>query len=244
MMESNDPIATWTGPWGIPIQIQPSIFFLLFIFVGFSVGSAAELVDSLIFFGIVMGSILAHEFGHAWGARVQGIPVLRVVLYGGGGFCQHRSAGAWASELIVIMGPLVNLALWALLSLGSHVVWSSVPDTATDAPGALAAYGARMEFGYWLWLAADINLVLFFLNMIPVQPLDGGKLLHLWLLRFLRQDHAMQIAGAVGLVFAVLWVPAMILVYFGFGFLLLFLPSIRMHWEMVRTRSRLRRIDR
>ena len=243
-MTSENPIASFTGPWGIPIQIMPSMGFLLLLFVGLSAGGMGSLVSGLAMFAIIVASILAHELGHAWGAKVQGVPVQRVVLHGGGGFCQHRSAGARASELIVIMGPLVNLALWAILSLASEVMWSTMPTDANLVPGGLAAYQMQLEIGYWLWLASDLNLMLFLLNMIPVQPLDGGKLLHLWLLRVLSQESAMQITGAVGLVCTVLWIPAMILLYVTFGFVLLFFPSLRAHWAMLRGGARLNRLRR
>ena len=45
------------------------------------------------FLAMVVGSIFLHEMGHAWGCLVQGIPVTRIVMYGGGGLCERsRSA--------------------------------------------------------------------------------------------------------------------------------------------------------
>ena len=71
--------------------------------------------------------IFLHELGHAWGCQVQGIPVRRIVLHGGGGFCEHtRSGTRTEQELIIAMGPLVNLALWAL---GSLVTWYIVSNS-------------------------------------------------------------------------------------------------------------------
>ena len=80
--------------------------------------------------------------------------------------------------------------------------------------------------------------------MIPVQPLDGGKLLHLWLLRVMRQDTALMVAGGFGLICTLLWIPVMIGLYAYVGFVLLFFPSLRMHWEMLRGGTRLRRFER
>ena len=247
MMNSEKPLFTWFGPWGLPVQVMPSTAFLLLLFVGLSAGSVEEMAWGLNMFAIVVVAIFLHELGHAWGAHVQGITVHRIVLHGGGGFCEHRSAGAYASELIVLMGPLVNLALWAVLSLGA---WTMLPDfpgyEATDEvwEAFFAANATRFEVIYWLETAARINLMLFALNMIPVQPLDGGKLLHLLLLRVMRQDLALTVVGGFGLVCTLLWVPAMIGMYWYIGFVLLFFPSLRMHWEMLRGGARLRRLDR
>ncbi|WP_415921776.1 site-2 protease family protein [Tateyamaria sp. SN6-1] len=245
-MTQEKPLFTAFGPMSIPVQVMPSMGFLLLVFVGLT-GGTTDLIWGIGMFGILVVSIFLHELGHAWGAHVQGIKVHRIVLHGGGGFCEHRSAGAYASELIVLMGPLVNLALWAALSLLATGLLPSFPnmdmsDEAIDA--FFAAHAARFEVIFWLEVAAEINLMLFILNMIPVQPLDGGKLLHLWLLRVVPQDTALLLTGGLGLICAVLWVPLMIGVYYYVGFVLLFLPSLRIHWAMVRGATRMRRLDR
>lgn len=246
-MDSEKPLFTWFGPWGVPVQVMPSTAFLLLIFVGLSASSVEAMAWGLNMFALLVVAIFLHELGHAWGAHVQGIKVHRIVIHGGGGFCAHRSAGARASELIVLMGPLVNLALWAILSLGAWAILPAFPSyEATDEvwEAFFATHSARFEVIYWLETAAEINLMLFILNMIPVQPLDGGKLMHLWLLRVMRPDVALLVTGGFGVLFTLLWIPAMIGVYVYMGFVLLFFPSLRLHWEMLRGGTRLRRLDR
>ncbi|MEM6758646.1 MAG: site-2 protease family protein [Pseudomonadota bacterium] len=246
-MQTETPLFSFAGPWGLSVQVMPSLGFLLLLFVGFSATSVEAATWGLNMFAIVVASILLHELGHACGARVQGVPVHRVVLYGGGGFCQHRAAGARASEFIVLMGPIVNLALWAALSLFAFWLvpaWSGGEPTEAAIAAHFDTYAARFELIYWLETAADLNLMLFVLNMVPVQPLDGGKLAHLWLLRVVSEPRAMAVAGGVGLVCTVLWVPAMIAMYFYVGFILLFIPSLRGHWAMLRAGARLGRMWR
>lgn len=243
MMHTETAIFRFRGPWNVEVEIAPSILFLICVIVGVNAGAGAPaLIEAAIIVAILVASILLHEFGHVWGALVQGVRVDRVVLHGGGGYCQHAAAGARASELIVAMGPLVNLALWAVLSLGAEALWASVPSDPLAPP--LAAFARRIEFASWLWFAANLNLMLFVLNLIPVQRLDGGKLLHLALLRVLPESRALQLAGGIGLICAVLWIPAMILVFVTFGFVLLFMPSLRAHWEMLRGGARLNRLRR
>ncbi|MBM2575041.1 site-2 protease family protein [Jannaschia sp. Os4] len=221
--QDETPILTLPGPWGVPIQIAPSFGLLALLLVGFdpSMGSVA-------FFGIVAVSILLHELGHAWGNRVQGLRVERVVLWGGGGFCVgDPRATPRERELVVAMGPLTNLALWAICGLA--VGWIDGRYMAAAIyPGGWATTATLLEQAAW------INLFLFGLNLVPVQPLDGGKLLHLGLLRVLDRRRAAWVAGAVGLVLSVLWIPAMIAAFFAFGFALLFLPSIALHRAMMR----------
>lgn len=215
----NDPkvIYEFRGPFGVPVQIGSSIILLVLIFVSFNNG-VEQLLYSLLFLALIVGSIFLHELGHAWGNLVQGIPVRRIMIYGGGGFCESkRSTSVRQSELIIAMGPIVNLTIWAVASLIHPYLPYSVVSWAV---GNLAL----------------INLFLFVLNMIPVQPLDGGKLFQLALMRFFPVGLATRISGGVGLVIAVLWIPMMALSYFTLGLVLFFIPPIGIHWQMLRRR--------
>jgi Zn-dependent protease len=215
MFGSSKVIFEFRGVFGVPVHIGSSILLLVFLFLSFGTGTA-QLLYNTIFLGMIIGSIYLHELGHAWATLVQGIPVRRIMIYGGGGFCERtRSATPRQEELIVAMGPIVNLSIWAVASL----IWPYMPE------------------GLLMWavnLLAWINLFLAIFNMIPVQPLDGGKLFQLLLLRFTSQAMAMRIAGGVGLVISVLWIPAMYLAYTRLGFLLFFFPPISLHWQMLR----------
>lgn len=214
-MFNDTAIASFRGPWGVPIEIGSTLPLLGVIILIASGGPGPEI---LAFIAVIVVSILLHELGHAWGCIVQGLPVARVRLYGGGGFCQPAKAPSQREdELIVAMGPIVNIVLWALTSLALDAVEGGF---------------VRMI----LWQIMVVNLALLTLNMLPVQPLDGGKLLHLILLRFLPKLLALQIAGFVGLIISVLWIPAMLMVWFYLGFFIFFMPQIGLHWAMFRAK--------
>lgn len=215
MFRDNNPIFEFRGPWGVPVQIGASLFLLMLIFVDFG-GTPRDFAFDVMFFAIVIGSIYLHELGHAWGCLIQGIPVRRVMLYGGGGFCEHsRSASRYETELIVAMGPIVNLFLWATA-------------------GLIAPMIADPEINWVFRTIVWVNGFLFLLNMLPVHPLDGGKLFELLLHRFLTSGVATTISAGLGLVLAIIWVPLMGFVFWHTGVVLFFLPSIRLHWQMLR----------
>lgn len=215
MFRDTNPIFEFRGPWGVPVQIGASIILLPLILIDFGAGARALAFD-VMFVAILLGSIYLHELGHAWGCLIQGVPVKRIMLYGGGGFCERtRSASRYEQELIVAMGPIVTIVLWAVAGLIAPMI--SDPET-------------RWVFQMIAW----VNGFLAILNLLPVHPLDGGKLFELILHRVISPVTATTISACVGLLFAVVWVPMMLYGFMTFGFILFFLPSVRMHWQMLR----------
>jgi stage IV sporulation protein FB len=215
MFVDKSPIAQFRGPWGVPIQIAASLVILPLFIVDFG-APPDTLVWDLVFVAILIVSILLHELGHAWGCLIQGVPVRRIMIHGGGGFCERsRSASRYEQELIVAMGPIVTIVLWAVAGLAAPLV----PDP---------------EIAWVLWIVSYINGFLAVLNLIPVQPLDGGRLFELVLHRFLEPQSVYRVAGAVGLVIAILWLPAMLVAFDVYGLFLLVIPAFFLHWNMFR----------
>ena len=226
MLQTGPIIFRFNGLLGIDVEIGQTLAFLVLLFLGLNFAGGGDILWVIILVAMILGIIYLHELGHAWACRVQGIPVRRIVLHGGGGFCeQARSATAHQQEFIVAMGPLVNLGLWALSSIAAQWLWTS------------GAGGPWLV--HYVSLFSMLNIMFFFFNMIPAQPLDGGRLLQLVLLRFTSQDRAMRITGAVGLVFSLLWWPALFYLWFTTGWILLFIPSIRLHYLMMRGQFRI-----
>nr|WP_269149603.1 site-2 protease family protein [Ruegeria lacuscaerulensis] len=113
------------------------------------------------------------------------------------------------------MGPIVNLTLWALCSL-------------------LEPFVTSPELGWVLVVTAQLNLFLAVFNMLPLMPLDGGRLFHAVLNRMVKPVTATRIAGLVGLIGVALWLPMIVFAYENFGFVFLFFPPLLRHWHMLR----------
>ena len=215
MFRDNNPIFEFRGPWGVPVQIGASLILLMLLFVDFG-GTPRDFAFDLMFFAILIGSIYLHELGHAWGCLIQGVPVRRVMIYGGGGFCEPtRSSTRYEQELIVAMGPIVNLFLWAVA-------------------GLIAPMIADPEINWVFRTIQWVNGFLFLLNMLPVHPLDGGKLFELLLHRLLPANVAITASASLGLVLSIIWIPLMAFVFVNIGVVLFFLPSVRLHWQMLK----------
>jgi Zn-dependent protease len=120
--------------------------------------------------GLFLGSLLAHEIGHALVARRAGLRVRGITLWLLGGVAQLEDEPASPRDelRVALVGPAVSLALAAAFGL---------------AAAALAVAGApAVAVAVIAWLAF-VNVVLGLFNLLPAAPLDGGRVLRglLWL---------------------------------------------------------------
>lgn len=136
----------------------------------------------------LFGIVLLHEFGHALACRSVGGQADQIVLWPLGGVAYVRppprpGAVLWS----IAAGPLVNVALFTLLTAWSMLAWSD----AESIPREL----------WRLWRAVwFINLALLVFNMLPIYPLDGGQILRALLWFWLGPARSLQVAAGIGLV--------------------------------------------
>ena len=124
--------------------------------------------------GAVLLAALCHELGHYAALRRRGGWVRAVRISALGAEMQVAGRMSYGGELLAVAaGPGCNLLLWALLSL-------------TGWPPLAPFAGAHLILGA--------------LNLLPVRPMDGGRLL--WLLTALCTEPytADRVAYAVGAV--------------------------------------------
>ena len=156
--------------------------FLLGLFISFG----AYLWFGGIWFAVgLIGLIFIHEMGHWLEAKRQGLPVsapLFIPFLGASIFLKEHPESAWREFQLAIAGPLLG-------SLGALGVWAVAEVDDSNKLRAIA------------FLGFFINLF----NLLPVVPLDGG--------RIVAAIHpALWILGLVGLLALVIWHPNGLLV--------------------------------
>lgn len=145
----------------IPIVIHP-IFWLIVAVIGWL--NAQSFVGTLIWVGVILFSLLVHEFGHALTAKAFGQTVqIELVAMGGVTFHEGKKLKKWQDFLIVLMGPLASL----ILAGGAYL-----------ARNALGSSNAMMITSV-LTLIVFINIFWTIINLLPILPLDGGQLLRI-----------------------------------------------------------------
>jgi len=121
------------------------------------------------------GSILLHEFGHAFAAVRNGIGISGVQLWIFGGMARmDREADSPGTEFkVAVAGPLVTLAIVVVLSaIGTAAVgWSEFREAGELESGS----GASGAIALVAWLAG-INLLVLLFNLLPAFPMDGGRI--------------------------------------------------------------------
>lgn len=124
---------------------------------------------SLIFVALIFLSVIIHELAHYAIAKKLGVQAREINLLPVGGFATNESfPGSKRSEIMIsIAGPLANLAIAGLLL---PFIQNQVP--IWEIPSHFDVIH-ESDILYKLHL---VNLGLFFINLIPAFPLDGGNL--------------------------------------------------------------------
>jgi Zn-dependent protease len=158
----------------IPIEVRPSHLLVAGLLAWHWMPSAAarspQAVPALLIGSVVVFvSILVHELGHALMARAFGYQPQIVIEWFGG----HTQPNAgepipWVKDiLLTAAGPLFGFVLGVLAVVGLFLLTGGL-DVGRD-PAAPVMIQALRFF-------AEANIAWAVLNLIPVSPLDGGRI--------------------------------------------------------------------
>lgn len=188
--------------FGITVYLHISWFLIVL----FEMSSRSHYYSSPIwqFMEIIalFGIVLMHEFGHAMACRSVGGTADTIILWPFGGFAYvsppwRPGAMLWS----IVAGPLVNVILIPVtvgifwLTVAPHVplTWNNFLHLLFYTPAAAG------DIGRFLSRVVLINIVLLIFNLLPVYPLDGGKILWSLLWFVTGEAVALRIASVVGL---------------------------------------------
>ncbi len=166
------------------------LMFLVWIFAaGWASGGAQAAMGSLVFMLLLFACVLAHEFGHIFAARAFGVATPDVTLLPIGGVARLERIPEKPREefLIAIAGPLVNVAIAAILmiALRAHLDAQNLADVENTSVSLVDRL-------------AEVNLFLALFNLIPAFPMDGGRVLRALLATRLGYVRATEVAATIG----------------------------------------------
>lgn len=147
-------------------------------------------------FIICYSSMLLHELSHLTAALIIGLTPKKLSLhpYGVSLTLKNKIIYSYLDEVILYLsGPCMNI----LLALFSIIVFG------------------RGKYYDYFYIS---NMLLFFMNILPVKPLDGGVLLNKTLMRFSGVKSAKIISNILSLIFFLLFLILGILIILKTGF--------------------------
>ncbi len=201
---------SWSIPagriFGVELRIHLTFLFLL-LFVWFTDsatrGAAAAGPRGLALVGIIFGSVVLHELGHALVSLQAGVPAKAVILLPIGGVTlldESRQSlrppiESWKRDLrIAAAGPAVSFliafaAAGILMGVAPAInVWHKPYVSSANLPRSFVL----------------CNLFLGLFNLLPAYPLDGGRVLRGYFARTMDPVRATRRAVSIGQTFATL----------------------------------------
>jgi Zn-dependent protease len=156
--------------FGVPVRVHP-LFWLMCVVLGYgftqtdSPATGNIFGDLALWVGCVFVSILLHEFGHVWTGQAFGSHGYIVLhLMGGLAIGSSDLGRRWQRIAVSAAGPAIQLVLWGALIGAVAAGWLPDPAKGSGTPARLLLY-------MLLW----INLYWPLFNLLPIWPLDGGK---------------------------------------------------------------------
>lgn len=179
--------------FGIQLSVHTS-FLLLLAYAGYEGWQDGGLSGVLWGVGLTLVffvCVILHELGHSLTARRFGVKVPRILLLPIGGMAEFDHIPSKPAEelLITVAGPAVNFAIALLLLplVGLPAGWplhSEYPDSFTGLGQLLLSW----------------NLLMGAFNLLPVFPMDGGRILRAVLATrqsYLQATHRAVVVGRV-----------------------------------------------
>ncbi|MED4603846.1 M50 family metallopeptidase [Paenibacillus validus] len=170
---------SWNLWFGITFRFHPLFTLLLLLSV-----VTGYVVEMLTLFGIV----LIHEMGHVAAAKSFGWDIREVQLLPFGGVAVVEEAAgtpAYQEAAVALAGPLQNV--WMMLVGYMLMLLGIIPPV-------------------WGQYFIEANLLIALFNLMPVLPLDGGKVMQAVIGLWLPYQKTMQAASMVSLIMSALFI--------------------------------------
>jgi Zn-dependent protease len=182
------PLGRWFGTH-VVLSVGHIIMLLVLASGANRFGPPAVVAMGLVFFL----SILLHEFGHVMACRAVGGRADEIILGPMGGLAAVQPPDRpWPNFVTTAGGPAVNVLLLA-------IAWG-LPKIEVVRTFLFDPSPAMQGIRYFLVFLFVINKMLAILNLLPIFPMDGGRLMQhiLWPLAGYR--NSMVVTGMVGTV--------------------------------------------
>lgn len=156
---------------------------------------------------ILFAIVLLHEFGHCWGARREGGSADEILLWPLGGLAYTNPPNHWRAHLVTtIAGPAVNVFICALTSAALALWCGSLLAVPWNPLHPFRPVGEMpyTEGQFWLASVHGVSYFLLIVNLLPIFPFDGGRIMQALLWKSRGHRASMEIATGTGMIGAII----------------------------------------
>ncbi len=195
------------------IDVRLHVFFLLHVVIAMlraafpaegSVAVNLEIMATAM--AILFGIVVLHEFGHCIACRYSGGSANEILMWPLGGLAFTRPPHTWVAHMITVVGgPLVNVVICIVAGVTLGLLTGAWLGVALPNPLVLSPplEVAHSRILIALYLVNYLSLILLLFNLLPIFPLDGGRIVQSALWPRLGYVRSMRIAIRTGFVGAV-----------------------------------------
>lgn len=214
---------TWALPlysaWGIRVRVHIVLVLFTLGRVLWSLFNDTSVPLMLGWMGSLWILILLHEYGHCFAARRVGGDADEIILWPLGGLAMCQVPERWKANLFVALaGPAVNVVLLPVFAVAillvtrdaSVIFFNPLNPTQTMLSPSLSAGSDAGALAKQLLVAAhQTNFYLLAFNMlIPMFPMDAGRVVHAMIWKKRGPFEATSIASRIGLFIGVTMIVA------------------------------------
>ena len=186
---------------GIRVRAHASMVVYAALVLVFGVGGGFTWQDRVENVSILFAVVILHEFGHCLAARWVGGTAEDIVIHPLGGLAlASPPRRPLPTFLTVAAGPAVNVLicltcgciLWAVTG------WTSINPLSLTSPMFRAfAWYDLVRYTFWVY---RISLMLLFFNLLPIFPLDGGRMVQTAMWPWIGYYRSTLVSCVVGMV--------------------------------------------
>lgn len=203
---------TWSLPLlrvaGITVRIH--LLFLVFVIVQLSralapaQGQVADFTLTALSMAVLFVVVLAHEFGHCLACRLVRGDVDEILMWPLGGLAVCHPPRHWRAHLLTALGgPLVNVLILALAAPLLYMAtgqWAGLafPNPLDPLAELRDPRIARSWAHITLFMFNALSMMLLAFNLLPLFPLDGGRIVQSALWPRLGWSRSMRLAVRAG----------------------------------------------
>ncbi len=158
-------------------------------------------------YAILFGIVLLHEFGHCFGARWTGGDADEILLWPLGGLAMVSPPHKPGAHLITtVAGPAVNVIICVIVA-AVLILWTgkltAVPWNPLHPLTPIDRSAITSSAQHWVVYVFGLSYLLFLFNLLPMFPLDGGRVLQSILWARVGYEQSMMTATMVGMIGAI-----------------------------------------